>query len=213
MGGELIDVSVPLHPDMPTWPNETEFSCESRVREEQGDVVVNSTVRADVHAGTHVDAPAHFLARGMTVDQLGLDTFVGPCRVVDMRHVDVMDVRNLEAAGLDDLEVRILFKTRNSGQLMPGEPFRDDYVALTPEAATWLARRELRLVGTDYLSIERFGGDHETHRVLLRNGVVILEGLDLSNVEPGHYRLFCFPLRYAGMEAAPVRAILQREGS
>ncbi len=95
------------------------------------------------------------------------------------------------------------------GLLRPGEGFREDFVGLTLEGASWIAGRGLRLVGTDYLSIQRFGDDPETHRVLMRAGVAILEGLDLSAVEPGEYRLTCLPLRLYGSEAAPARAILE----
>ena len=129
--------------------------------------------------------------------------------MIDLRDVDAVGPDELTGAGIPEGTERLLVRTRNSGLLQPGEDFREDFVGLTLEGASWIAGRGLRLVGTDYLSIQRFGDDPETHRVLMRAGVAILEGLDLSVVEPGEYRLTCLPLRLYGSEAAPARAILE----
>ena len=138
-----------------------------------------------------------------------LEAFVGPAVVIDLRDADAVGPDELAGAGIPEGTERLLVRTRNSGLLRPDEDFREDFVGLTLEGASWIAGRGFRLVGTDYLSIQRFGDDPETHRVLMRAGVAILEGLDLSVVEPGEYRLTCLPLRLYGSEAAPARAILE----
>lgn len=207
-----IDVSVPTGaPDLPRWPGSPEARLERRLALERGDAVDDSTLRCSVHEATHVDAPAHVLEGGRTVDQLPPDRFVGPARVLDLRGLEVIDAADLEArtAGYDaDGSRRLLARTDNSD--LWDEPFREDFTGLTAAAARWLADRGTELFGIDYLSVEPYGGDGAVHRVLLETGVVLLEGLDLSGVDPGRYELWCAPVKLAGAEAAPARALLRR---
>lgn len=209
MSGEVIDITVPLRAGMPTWPTSPGYSLETSETEEQGDLVRNSLLTTDVHCGTHIDAPSHFLADGETVDELRLDLFMGEALVID-----VPDVQEITPSVLEDLQipagtVRLLLKTRNAGWLLSNDDFRADFAALTVSSSEWMVDRDIRLVGIDYLSIELFGGDHETHRKLLRAGTVVVEGLDLSQVGPGVYELICLPMRLQGAEGAPVRAVLR----
>jgi arylformamidase len=160
------------------------------------------------HSGTHVDAPAHFLRDGASVDQLPLEILLGKARVVALPVSERIERDDLEALDLSD-DLRVLLKTRMSGQLRQ-PTFQQDHIYLTPDAAVYLAQIGIKLVGIDYLSIERFGSDdHASHRALLAAGVVIVEGLDLSDVEPGEYEMACLPLRVAGAEGAPARVVLR----
>jgi arylformamidase len=161
-----------------------------------------------VHTGTHVDAPVHFLADGAGVDALPLDQLLGEARVVD-----VGEASSIGAAELRTIDPRagerLLFKTRNSARGWKTDRFLPDFVYLSREGAALLAERRVRTVGIDYLSI---AGMHEgvpTHRALLEQGICIIEGLDLSPVEPGSYELVCLPLRLAGADGAPARVLLR----
>lgn len=163
----------------------------------------------DVHAGTHVDAPLHFLDTGKTVGDVGLAPFVGRSFVAHIPNIAAIDANALEDAAIPPGVDRLLLRTANSDRRSIYDmPFRDDYVALTLSGAEWIATRGLLLVGIDYLSVQRFGDSGATHRILLEADVCILEGIDLATVAKGHYYLVCLPLALTGAEAAPARAVL-----
>jgi arylformamidase len=207
----IIDISLGISPAMILWPGDPPVAVEPRSRLASGDHANVSELRLGSHTGTHVDPPFHFIDGAPTVDALALDALVGPCVVADLRGVE-RDVgpTELDEARIPDAAERVLLRTRNSELWARGEvSFPDDYVAVTPEGARWLASHDLLLVGTDFLSIERRGAPgHPTHVVLLQSGVVIVEGLDLSAVEPGSYTLACLPLKVVGGDGAPARAVL-----
>jgi arylformamidase len=208
---KLYDVTVPLSAEVPTFPGDPRFQMEFSHRIAEGEPYNVAKVTLGVHSGTHVDAPYHFLADGATVDQLPLELLIGRARVVDMTALDRIERADVERADLRD-DIRALFKTRMSGQLR--QPvFQEDFVYLTPDAATYLVQVGIKLVGIDYLSIEKFGSkDFGAHHALLGAGVVIIEGLDLSEVEAGEYDLTCLPLRIAGADGSPARVLLRARG-
>ncbi len=207
---ELIDISVRLEDGMPTWPGSVGYRRHHEMRLENGDPSNVSRLDFDVHCGTHIEAPLHFLPGGAPLEEIPLDTFVGAAWVADVGNVSDVSDAVLDAAGVPAGTARLLVKTGNSALWATPQPFRRDYAGLTRAAAEWVVARGIRLVGLDYLSIQRFADDFETHRILMRAGVLILEGLDLSGATTGPYELWCPPIRVAGAEAAPVRAILHR---
>lgn len=204
----IHDVSLRISPEMLTWPTDPGVSIE-RVKHLDTDGSNVSEIRFGSHTGTHVDPPLHFLADGAPVDELTWAQLIGPCRVVDLRDADRIGPEELDRLPLAGVE-RMLFRTRNSEIWSERSPaYPDSYVAVTPEGADWIAGRGMRLVGTDFLSIERAdAAEHPVHRTLLSAGVVIVEGLDLSRIEPGDYELWCLPLRIRGGDGAPARVVL-----
>jgi arylformamidase len=205
---KIFDVTVPLSASVPTYPGDPSFEIEFTRTLAGGDPYNLSRFSLGAHAGTHVDAPYHFLADGATVDELPLEILMGKARVVETLVRDRIRREDLEALDLRD-DLRVLLKTRMSGQLKVPE-FQEDFVHLTGDAAAYLAQAGLKLVGIDYLSIDRFGSaDYEAHQALLGAGVVIVEGLDLSEVEPGEYDMACLPLRIVGADGAPARVVLR----
>jgi arylformamidase len=211
---EMIDISLPLHHRQPTWPKSTGFSLRWTQRIDRGDPVNNSHVSFDVHFGTHVDVPYHFIDNdGLTVDQVSLDAFIGPCTVIHLPNVKDVNTEGLSVLGVDPDTERLLIRTDNSRLWETGiSEFRPDYTALSPDAARWITRKGIRLVGIDYLSIGNIESGRDVHRILLDSGVVVLEGLDLSRVPSGRYELVCLPLNIVGAEGAPARAILRSTG-
>jgi arylformamidase len=204
----IYDVTVPLSKDVPTFPGDPRFEMDFPHRIEDGKPYNVASLKLGAHSGTHVDAPFHFLRDGRTVDQLPLDVLMGQARVVALASRDVIRRADVQAAPLGGA-TRVLFKTRNSGTLRRPE-FREDFVALAPEAAEWLVDAGVRLVGVDYLSVEAFGSkDFAAHHALLGAGVVIVEGLDLSDVPPGEYEMACLPLRIVGADGSPARVVLR----
>jgi arylformamidase len=194
----IHDVSVPLRTGMVVYPGDPEFSIERVMSLAAGDVANVSRIDLGVHTGTHVDAPLHFVDGASSVEALDLDVLVGPAVVVE-----VPGPGDVEPDAVVDGADRILFKTRNSAAWAE-DGFYEDYASISPEAATRLVEVGARLVGVDYLSV----GGVETHRTLLRAGVIAVEGLDLRGIEPGTYSLVCLPLKLDGSDGAPARAIL-----
>jgi arylformamidase len=204
---KLYDISVSLFNGLPAFPGDPRISIEPVLGIKDGDGANVSRIVMAGHSGTHVDAPSHMLEDGDTMDSISLPTFMGKAYVADLQGVSEIGARELNGISLRGVE-RLLFKTDNSG-FWEMTAFQAGYVSLNMDGAEFLVRQGIRLVGIDYLSIERFDGDGSVHRTLMRNGIVILEGLDLSRVEAGHYELFCLPLRIAGGDGAPARAVLR----
>jgi arylformamidase len=206
-----MDVTVPMHAAMPTWPGDPPIVLERERSLDRGDASNVTRLAFGAHTGTHVDAPLHFLAKGAAVDRMPLDAMLGPARVIAIRGGPVIGRAALEREDVREGE-RILLRTENSDRPWFREPFRPRFVSLAPDAAEYLAQRRIRCVGVDYLSVGPFDAEAEnarTHRLLLAAGVWIVEGLDLSAVNPGAYELLCLPLRLEGVEGAPARALLR----
>ncbi len=205
---KLYDVSLPLYPGMITWPGDPKLEIELAHDMAAGAAANVSRLVLGTHAGTHVDAPHHFIPDGPGVDAIDPDKLIGPVRVCQFPVADVIDTVLLRDIDFDGVS-RILLGTRNSALLASGE-ITEDYSYLTPEAANFLVAKGIKLVGIDYLSIEKahYPG-HPTHLALLEAGVVVIEGLDLSDVPAGDYELFCLPLRIRGADGAPARVFLR----
>ena len=203
----IHDISVPLAAGMTTYPGDPPFAIE-RVQRFGDSPYELSRLALSTHTGTHVDAPRHFIPGGASVDQLPLEILLGKARVVELQSRERVERADLEALDLRD-DLRVLLKTRMSGQLLkPG--YHQDHVHLSEDAALYLAQAGIKLVGFDYLSIDRSGSaDFPSHQALLGAGVVVVEGLDLSEVEPGEYDMTCLPLRVGGGDAAPARVVLR----
>lgn len=203
------DITLTLSPELPCWPGDTAYELERVQKIDEGATANVSSLTMSVHMGTHVDAPDHFLNNGKTVEKLALSVLSGRAYVLYLPEVDLITAAILERAEIPPRTRRVLFKTRNSEywtrQL---KDFQTDFVAISPDAAQYLVDRGVKLVGIDYLSIAPYHQGLVTHQILLKAGMVILEGLDLSAVSPGRYTLFCLPLKLAGSDGAPARAIL-----
>ncbi|MGH9042968.1 MAG: cyclase family protein [Acidimicrobiia bacterium] len=209
--GTIIDITLPIRTGQFSWPGDPPVSVTPFFRMADGAPADVSEVRLSSHTGTHVDPPAHFLAGGATVDELALDTLIGPALVIDLTgRPGPIGPTDLDAVDVPPGTARLLMKTDNSARWPERlQTFPDDYVALAAAGAAWMVDRGVRLVGADFLSVEEPGAPgHPTHVTLLRGGVVILEGLDLSRVDPGLYDLVCLPLPLAGCDGAPARAVL-----
>ncbi|HEY7269946.1 MAG TPA: cyclase family protein [Dehalococcoidia bacterium] len=202
-----IDITRVLRSGMATWPGEPGPELAPLKSMAAGDPADVSRLSLGVHTGTHVDAPRHFIAGESGVEALALSALIGPATVVDIEHPGAIRISELEGRGLENKH-RLLFRTRNSLE-WSDEEFKEDFVYLEPDAAAWLAQYGALLVGVDYLSVEGFTAEEAlTHRTLLGEGVVVLEGLDLREVPPGDYYLVALPLRLLGSDGAPARAIL-----
>lgn len=209
----LYDVSVPISNRTPIYPGDPGIEIQQWKALANGDSANVSFLHFGAHTATHVDAPSHFVAGGARVSEMSLDVLIGPARVIeipaDMTEIDRDFVSALDLGSV----TRLLFKTRNSNFWSESqEVFRKDFTHLTHSGAEVLINKGIRLVGIDYLSVEKFkSAKHETHLSLLANGVVILEGLNLREVPAGDYELICLPLLVAEGtgDGAPARTVLR----
>lgn len=210
---KIHDISLTVTPTLPVWPGDPPIVLERVSKMEEGEHNNVSRLALSAHAGTHVDAPYHFIADGSTIETLPLDVLVGQCQVVQLADdVDLVTEEVLQTAGIEAGMERVLLKTRNSRYWQEqGLPFQTGFVAVDPSGAAYLVARGVRLIGIDYFSIAPYGDSIPTHRILLNTAMVILEGIDLSRVEPGKYTLCCLPLKLGGSDGAPARAVLLEE--
>lgn len=203
-----IDVTRSISPGMPVWPGDP--PVEERPVARMADGAPSNVTRflLGSHTGTHVDPPLHMEPGGAPADALDPEVLCGPCRLVDLSAA----TGPITAADLDtahaDGATRLLIRTRNSS--LSADAFHEDFTALTPDAAEWLVRRGVALVGVDGPSVEAYGSeDFAVHHTLLRAGVVLVEGLCLRHAPPGAYEMVCAPLKWVGSDGAPARVFLK----
>ncbi len=206
---KLIDVSVPLDSNSPTYPGNTPFQLEAIKRLARGDSSNVSSVHMSVHGGTHVDAPRHFFDAGGGVESLPLEMLCGRARVIELTTRRGVTAEDLAAFDLKE-DIRLLIKTHNS-RLWGSPEFHQDFIGLTGPAAQFLVEHGVKVVGVDYLSVEEFKKPGApAHHALLGAGTIVIEGLNLRDVEPGTYEMFCLPLAIVGSDGAPARVVLRR---
>ncbi len=210
---KIYDISVGLSPNVPIFPGDPNLLIERVKKIEAGDGCNVTRLGMGVHTATHIDAPYHFVADGRKMDQLDLSLLMGSAQVVWVESDGpVISRRRLMEAAIPEGCTRLLLKTANSEFWNhPEQGFREDFAALSADGACCLVERGIQLVGIDYLSIAPFHDSTAPHLVLLQNNVIVIEGLDLRNVEPGDYELICLPLKLMNAEGAPARAALIKE--
>ena len=212
MPGGWIDVTATLDPaTTPVYEGDALMSFEFLKDMRKGDGFTLSKLSLGAHSGTHVDAPMHFIRDGASIDKIPLDPFIGPARVIEIAD----SVQSIDAAELNRHQwrnaERVIFRTRSSARSwMRSSTFHRDFAYIAPDAAQLLADAAVKLVGIDYISAEKFGAPAPlTHRILLSKGIPIVEGLALEAVRPGDYDLVVLPMKVAGHEGAPARAVMR----
>jgi len=199
-----IDVTMPIRSGMVHWPDNLGVSVRHTLSMAAGAAANVTELHLSAHTGTHVDAPLHFLADGTDVTALDLSTMMGPALVVaieDSHFITLQEIQHLPLTAGD----RVLFKTRNSSSDWSTKSFQPDFVRLDVAAARHLQALGVVCVGVDYLSV----GPADTHLVLLKAGITVIEGLALQHVAPGRYELLCLPLPIVGADGAPARVLLR----
>ena len=203
-----IDISVTTSNATPVWPGHPSVCLTQTATHENGDVAELTHIDMGAHTATHLDAPRHFVPGGGLVDTLDLSTLVGPCHVLHVTCKGVLTAEYFAAQDLPEVCTRLLLKIDDHAGRLYQPEFYENYTGIDHTAASFLINRGLKLIGIDYLSIGPFhAGNVETHQMLLGNKVIIVEGLDLSDVDAGPYELVCLPIRIA-CDGAPCRAIL-----
>ncbi len=207
---KTYDISLTIFPGMTVWPDDPQVELERMSKLEDGRNSNGSRMAMSVHTGTHVDAPYHFLKDGSTVEKMSLKVLIGRAYVIQIADdIDLITPKELEEAGIPPRTRRVLIRTRNSKIWQKDlRNFHTDYVGISAEAAEVLVKRGVKLIGVDYLSVAPYKNTKPTHLALLKAGMVIVEGLNLSQVPHGRYNLICLPLKLEGRDGAPARAVL-----
>lgn len=206
---KIYDISVLLGEESITFPGDPDYCREDILTIEDSGICNLSGLSFSAHAGTHIDAPSHFVKDGKTIDQYAAKEFILPAIVIDVESPSAIYPAELEKADIQSGDA-VLFRTQNSltGRCRNGV-YSKNYVYLSPEAATYCVEKNAALVGIDYITIEQHGNDaFPSHHIVLSKEIFILEGINLLDVPPGRYTLICLPLRIKNCEASPVRAIL-----
>lgn len=215
----IYDITHSISKDIAPWPGDIEFQQDWSLRMDTADPANVSRITLSSHFGTHMDAPAHFARDGITIDEIDPEVTIGPCVVLDLRSYleedDLVEPDTLELASgqlytiSPSLPSRVLVCTG----YVPGRPFRTDFVSFAPQAMHWLWEQGVSLVGTDAPSVDPIDStDYPAHRASLERGMVLLEGLNLDSIQVGVYHLIALPLKIAGGEGSPVRAVLVNAG-
>ena len=208
----IIDITLPISPEAIVWPGDPPIDATQVLHMARGDVCTLTRVAMSAHTGTHLDAPAHFILGGGTVESLDLNVLIGPALVVDVGEVEQVTAVILQNLDIPPGTERLLIKSTNSARWEAGETaFYEKYVAIEADAAQWLVDQGVKLVGVDYLSVAPYHDLITTHKILLGAEVIAVEGLNLHDISPGQYQLICLPIKIAGSDGAPVRAVLQTE--
>ncbi|RYD58976.1 MAG: cyclase family protein [Sphingobacteriales bacterium] len=204
-----IDISATLSNDSVVWPGNKPMQIEKASKIGVGGADCNSTnISMNVHTGTHMDAPLHFIEDGNDIMRTDIDALIGHAKIFhikDDQHITYNEIKDFPIEQGD----RILFRTRNSDVDWEMAPFVEDYVYLSPDAARFLVEKEVRTVGIDYLSVAEKGNAAEVHKILLNAPVHVIEGLRLNNVEPGDYEMICLPMKVKGSDGAPARVVIK----
>ena len=207
---KIIDISVAIHTTMAVWPGDPKVGNYLESSINVGNEANVTKIQMSAHTGTHIDAPFHFVDDGISIDQLDLDLLIGEAEVIEIDH----DLKMITASTLFELRknhwpMRVLFKTKNSQEKLLKKPeFSKDFVALSVDASEFLIANGVKLVGIDYLSIAPYENGDQTHVVLLENEIIVIEGLNLSEVNPGVYQLIALPIKLKGADGAPARVVL-----
>ena len=212
MPPRLWDISQTLRPALPVWPGDTAFSHRPRWSMADGSPVNVAAFETTVHAGAHADAPLHYHLGGASAAEVGLDAYIGPCEVVDATDCGAVIGREFVERVLPAPEVRILFRTFKR---FPLDAWPESFTAVDPGAIAYLASRGVVLIGVDAPSLDpQSSKTMDAHKAILAADMRVLEGLVLDDAPPGRYELIALPLKLAGLDASPVRAVLRElEGS
>jgi arylformamidase len=206
---DYIDVTVPFRDKMMCFPGDPPCTITPHWQIKKGDIVNLSVLCMGSHTGTHIDAPNHFIDQGKTVEELPIEHFIGRAKVFEFLNKDYIDIQDIDNLGIVKNDI-IIFKTDNSEYMKIGV-FKEDFTYITPEAARFLAEKGILTLGFDFLSIEKFGSkDFGAHYALLGAGVVLIEGMDLTQISQGQYDMISLPMLIAGGNGSPIRVLLGR---
>jgi len=203
---KLLDISRPIYTNMPVWPGDTPTGFDFANTKAAGYAANVGRLRLSLHAGTHADAPYHYNDAGRKIDEIPVDAYVGPARVVDIRGQTLITPALLAAQDFAATP-RVLFK---SDSWTDPAVFPTTWPLMATDTPAWLAGHGVRLIGLDVPSVDHITSkDLPLHHACDAVNLLIIENLDLRAVTPGVYELIALPLRITGGDGSPLRAVLR----
>jgi arylformamidase len=204
-----VDVTVDIRHGMLHWPGDHDIQITQSVTIEEGGVANVTYVQLSAHTGTHVDAPLHFVDKGKDITTISLHRLMGKVKVIEIKDAYEITLDEIHDK-ITPADERVIFKTRNSKSDWFNKEFTENFVYLATDAAEFLKEKGVLTVGIDYLSIAGMANGIEVHRILLREEIFIIEGLDLRFIEAGDYEMICLPLKIQGSDGSPARVLLKK---
>lgn len=203
-----IDISMSIHHDMMVYKDKEEKRpiIETRADHDHGDHH-ESSICMDLHTGTHIDMPLHMVKDGGNSSEFKLSSVNGSSVVLDLKEIHRRGIEREDLFPFDEaIESNdiVVLKTENSFQ----DAFDFEFVYLAESGAAYLKEKEIKCVGIDALGVERSQSGHPTHKILLTNGIYIIEGLALKEVEAGRYDFLCLPIKIENVEGLPARVLI-----
>lgn len=204
---KIYDISAPISSNLINFPGDPKTKISNLFSIEKGDSFNLSEIKFCSHTGTHIDSPKHYFSNGQTIDNIPLTRFIGKAKVFDLTGKNIITLNDIK-----DLDIKpndtILFKTDNKNAMLENN-FKENFVCITEDCAKYLAHKKINAVGIDYLSIESLDSENSTvHKTLLKNGILIFEGLLLTDVPEGEYEIIALPLKLQNVNGSPSRIIL-----
>jgi arylformamidase len=205
-----LDITIPIRNGMVTWPGDRTVTVSKSSTIGVNDAEANVTaISLSAHTGTHIDAPLHFMPDGTDITTIPFDHLIGPAKVIHITDAHQITFSELKEADIESGD-RLLFRTRNSDSDWSMQPFMEDYVYLSTNAAQYLIKLGVMCIGVDYLSVAGEENGKEVHQLILGEGITIIEGLDLRAIVPGNYEMIALPMKIAGADGAPARVLIRK---
>ena len=201
----ILDISPCIDRHLPVWPGDTAFESSTTWQIGANCPVKVSKMSMTTHLGAHCDAPSHYEVGGISIDQVGLDAYIGPCRVIHCIGQAQIRIEHI-AHAIENLPARVLIRTY---QVSPNH-WDEQFAAIAAETIAFLATHKVKLIGVDTPSLDpQQSKTLDAHLAVHAANMAILEGIVLDQVAEGDYELIALPLKFAEMDASPVRAILR----
>lgn len=208
-GAGWMLVSTGLRKGMVQWPGDTKFEISTSIIKEDNANICVSEIKTSLHIGTHIDAPLHYITNGHDVTKFNSEVLIGAVKVIAITNENEITIEELKNKSINEGD-RVFFKTINSNSNWMEEPFKYNFVALSEEAAKYLAEKDISMVGIDYISIGGIENNNNVHVALLEKGICIVEGLLLRDIDEGIYELICSPLFIESAEGSPATVLLKK---
>jgi arylformamidase len=206
---EWIDISFAIDNGMLHWPGDVPVAISKSADMGRGDDANVTVLHFSAHTGTHIDAPLHFLKNGNDVSAIELNRLIGNVKIIQIENKKEITVEELKSFDINHGD-NIFFKTSNSQNELLKFPFTENFVYLSSAAAVFLRDKGVTIVGIDYLSVSGMNNAKEVHTTLLKNNILIIEGLVLKDITPGEYEMICLPLKIKNADGAPARVIIRK---
>lgn len=206
---KIYDLSVNISEELVTFPGDPQYKSENISSLEEGSHFHLSEIHLSNHTGTHIDFPSHVIKNGKTSNDFPLASLIGRGLIIEVPSSELSITKDFIKKQPILANDVVFFKTSNS-KLSKNAKFTNNYVYIEPEAAEELLKKKVKIVGIDYMSVDKYEyEDLPVHKLLLSNDVLIVEGLELNDMPVGRCEIYIMPLKINKMDGLPVRVMAE----